>query len=103
MRFSSQIKLFPTILNIYRQHRTVVEQKEGSESNRDKEDELNRVNSDTESDTIEDVSDNDKNARSKVNPWRDSGYITSDSEDSKIKQIEISDKNQERIASIFWF
>ena len=103
VRFSSQIKLFPTILNIYRQLMTVGEQKEGSESNRDKEDELNRVNSDTESDTIEDVSDNDKNARSKVNPWRDSGYITSDSEDSIIKQIEISDKNQERIASIFWF
>ena len=82
---------------------TVVEQKEGSESSRDKEDELNRVNSYTESDTIEDVSDNDKNARSKVNPWRDSGYISIDSEDSIIKQIEIGDKHEDRIASIFWF
>ena len=82
---------------------TVGERKERSEIMSEKEDELNRENSDTETDTIEDVSDNDNNTRSKVNPWRDSGYITSDSEDSILKQIEISDKNQERIASIFWF
>ena len=76
----------------------VREQKEGSKIKREKEDELNRKNSDTE-----DVRDKDKHTRRKVNPWRDSGYITSDSEDSIIKQIGINDKNQERIASIFWF
>ena len=83
---------------------TVGERKERSEIMSEKEDELNRENSDTETDTIEDVCDNDNNTRSKVNPWRDSGYITSDCEDSIMKQFgEIGDKNQERIASMIWF
>ena len=85
---------------------TVGERKERSEIMSEKEDELNRENSDTETDTIEDVSDNDNNTRSKVNPWRDSGYISSDSEDLIIKQFEykaeMGEKKQERIASIFW-
>ena len=83
---------------------TVSEQKEGSEVKREKEDELNRENIYTETDAIEDVSDKDNNAGSTVYRWRDSGYITSDCEDSIMKQFgEIGDKNQERIASIFWF
>ena len=97
VRASSQIKHFASIQTIYRQT-AVGEQKEGR---REKEEEWNTDNIDNESDTIEDVSDNDK--RGKKNHWRDSGYITSDSEDSVIKHIEISDKNPERIASIFWF
>jgi hypothetical protein len=87
---------------------SVGEQKEGSETMREKEDELNRINIDTETDATVDVTNEDNNTRSRVNPWRDSGYISSDCEDSIIKQFEdntemSSSKNQERIASIFWF
>ena len=85
----------------------VGDQNEGSETMREKEDALNRDNSDTETVTTEDVSDKDNNTRSKVNSWRDSGYISSDCEDSIIKQFEDNTemriKNQEIIASIFWF
>ena len=85
---------------------TVGEQKEGSEMKRKKQDEFNRENSNTETDIIEDDSDKDNNTRSQVNPWRDSGYITSDSEDFIMKQFEykaeIGEKKQERIASIFF-
>ena len=85
---------------------TVGEQKEGSEMKRKKQDEFNRENSYTETDTIEDDSDTNKSTRSQVNPWRDSGYITSDSEDFIMKKFkhkaEIDEKKQNKIASIFW-
>jgi hypothetical protein len=107
VRFSSQIKLFPKILTIFRKLMNVGDQNEGSETMREKEDALNSDNSDTETVTTEDVSDKDNDTRRTVNSWRDSGYISSDCEDSNIKQFEdnteTSSKNQERIASIFWF
>ena len=73
---------------------------------KEKEYTLNRENSETETDTSEDVSDKGNNTRNKVNPQRDSGYITSDSEDFIMNQFEIKTEivvnYQERIASIFW-
>jgi hypothetical protein len=103
--FILRISFFSNILTIYRELMTVCEQKECRESKSKKEDELKRENSDTEIDTIVDVNDKDNETRNKVNPWRNSGYITSDSEDFIMKQLdcktEIVDKNQDRIASIF--
>ena len=93
-------------MSSYRQLKIVGEQRECSETMKEKEYTLNRENSETETDTSEDVSDKGNNTRNKVNLWRDSGYITSDSEDFIMNQFEIKTEivvnYQERIASIFW-
>ena len=52
-------------------------------------------------DTIEDSTHTINCKRKKGNPWRDSGYITSDEDDSSFEQFD--DKKQERIPSIFVF
>ena len=60
-----------------------------------------------DNDTSEDTTHTIHKMRKKGNPWRDSGYITNDEEDSIIEQFdykpEINDKKQERIPSIFLF
>ena len=62
---------------------------------------------DIDTDTSENTIDKMNDMRNKGNPWRDSGYITSDDEDSIIEKFnyktEIDDKKQERIPSIFVF
>ena len=53
-------------------------------------------------DMSEDTINKMNGRRNKHNPWRDSGYITSDEEQFDYKTI-IDDKKQERIASMFSF
>ena len=56
-------------------------------------------------DMSEDTINKMNGMRNRDNPWRDSGYITSDEDDSIIEQFDyktkIDDKKQERIPSIF--
>ena len=60
-----------------------------------------------DTDTSEDTTHAIHSKTNRGNPWRDSGYITSDDEDSIIEKYnyttEIDDKKQERIPSVFVF
>ena len=60
-----------------------------------------------DTDTSEDTTHAIHSKINRGNPWRESGYITSDEEDSTIEQFvykpEFYDKKHERIPSIFSF